>query len=145
MRKPIAILCALALAAAAGAQTPKSPQKPGKWEVTLETEMHIPGMPVKMKPVTNEVCVTEQDLANPQRSVPGDAKSPCTISNYKVNGNIVTYDVDCPKQQTKGTAEITYSSDTYKGAMKMKWADKDVTTLYTGKWLGPACTPPSKK
>jgi hypothetical protein len=137
MRKLIPLLCALAVVTVA-AQTPKSPQKPGKWQVTLEMDM--PGMPMKMKPITSEVCVTEQDLVDPQKNVPNDPKSKCAVTDYKVKGNTVTWTVNCPEQQMTGTGEMTYEGDTYTGHMKMTVAGREMTQKYTGKWLGAACT-----
>ena len=137
MRKSVVCLCAMAIAAAAGAQTPRSPQKPGKWQ--LKMQMDMPGMPMKMPAITTEVCVTEADLANPEKTVPNDPKSQCTVADYKVKDNTVSWTVDCPKQQTKGSGEITYLADSFTGAMKMKVGEQEMSTKYTGKLLGP-CT-----
>ena len=137
MRRVLALLCAVAMTAAVGAQAPKSPQKPGKWKVTMEMDM--PGMPMKMPAVTTEVCVTEQDLTDPQKNVPSDPKSKCTVTDYKVNGNTVSWNMDCPSQKTKGSGEITYAGDSYAGTMKMKMGEQEMASKYSGKWLG-ACT-----
>ncbi|HEX7832752.1 MAG TPA: hypothetical protein VF787_24080, partial [Thermoanaerobaculia bacterium] len=66
-------LVALAMTLSASAAT--NPQKPGKWRTTIQMEM--PNMPVKMPPFTYEACVTEEDLKDPQKSVPNDPKNPC--------------------------------------------------------------------
>lgn len=137
MRRVLTLLCAVAMTAAVGAQAAKSPQKPGKWKVTMEMDM--PGMPMKMPAVTSEVCVTEQDLTDPQKSVPKDPKSKCTVSDYKVKGDTVSWVIDCPTEKMSGTGEITYSADSYAGTMKMKVGDREMTQQYTGKWVG-ACT-----
>jgi hypothetical protein len=113
-----------------------SPQKPGKWKVTMQ--MEIPGMPIKMPAINTEVCVTEEDLKDPNKAVPKDAKSDCKVGDYKVDGNTVTWTIDCPKQQTTGTGEITYTADSYSGTMKMNVQDQEMTTKYSGKYLG-AC------
>jgi hypothetical protein len=110
------------------------PQKPGKWNVKME--MEIPGMPFKMPPVNLDVCLTEEDLANPQKAVPNDPKSDCKVGDYKVSGNTVTWSVDCPKQQMKGTGEITYTDNSYTGAMKMTVGEQEMKTKYSGKWMG---------
>ena len=96
-------------------------------------------MPMKMPPVTSEACVTEQDLASPQNSVPSDPKSKCTVSDYKVNGNTVTWSMACPDQQMTGTGEMIYATDAYTGTMKMKMGEREMTQKHTGKWMGP-CT-----
>jgi hypothetical protein len=135
MRTTVLFLFVLAVSAAA-AQT-KSPQKPGKWQVTMEMEM--PGMPMKLPAVTMEHCVTEQDLADPQKAVPADPKSDCTVGDYKVKDNTVNWSIECPKQKMKGSGEITYTNDTFAGTMKMKMDQQEMSTKYSGKWLG-ACT-----
>lgn len=140
MRKSVpyvlAALVALALVVApAGAA--EHPQKPGKWQVKME--MEIPGMPIKMPPVNFEVCLTEEDLKDPQKSVPNDPKSKCNVGDYEVDGNTVSWTVDCPKQNMKGKGEITYTDDSYTGAMNMTVGEQTMKTKYSGKWLG-ACT-----
>lgn len=138
MPKSITYLCAFVVAAVAvAAQAPKSPQKPGKWQTTVETEM--PGMPMKMPAMTSESCLTAEDLADPQKAVPSDAKSSCTVSDYKVKDNTVSWTVDCPKEKMKGSGEMTYSENSYTGTVKMKMDQQEVTQKYTGKWLG-TCT-----
>ena len=126
-----------AIALVAPAQAADHPQKPGKWQMKIE--MEIPGVPFKMPPVTTEVCLTEEDLKNPEKSVPNDPKAKCTVSQYEIDGNTVRWSIDCPKQDTKGTGEITYTEDSYTGKMKMTVGEQEMTTKYSGKFLG-ACT-----
>ena len=132
-----ALVALAAIALVAPAQAADHPQKPGKWQVKFEMEM--PGMPFKMPPVTTEVCLTEEDLKDPQKSVPNDPKAQCKIGDYKVDGNTVTWSVDCPKQNTKGNGEITFTEDAYTGWMKMTVGEQEMKTKYSGKFLG-ACT-----
>ncbi|MDQ3282200.1 MAG: DUF3617 domain-containing protein [Acidobacteriota bacterium] len=138
MRKYVTYVLAglTVMAAVVPASAATSPQKPGKWQIKMQMDM--PGMPFKMPPVTTEVCLTEEDLNNPEKAVPSDPKAKCTISDYKVDGNKVTWSMDCPKQDTKGTGEITYDGDSYDGSMKMTVGEQVMTTKYSGKWLG-AC------
>ncbi|HEX8254479.1 MAG TPA: DUF3617 family protein [Thermoanaerobaculia bacterium] len=110
------------------------PQKPGKWQVKVQ--MEIPGMPFQMPPVTTNVCLTAEDLADPQKAVPNDPKAKCTISDYKVDGNKVTWSIDCPKDKTKGTGEITFTDSSYTGTMDMTVGDQQMKTKYSGKWMG---------
>ena len=138
MRKLIPVVCLIAVAAAVvAAQPARSPQKPGKWQIKME--MEIPGMPMKMPPITTEVCLTEAELADPQKAVPNDPKSDCKVGDYKVKGNIVSWTVDCPKQKMKGEGEITFTDDSYTGNMKMTMDQRQMSTKYSGKYLG-ACT-----
>jgi hypothetical protein len=101
-------------------------------------EMEIPGMPMKMPPFTTTVCITEEDLKDPQKSVPNDPKSQCKVGDYEIDGNTVSWTVDCPKQQTKGKGEITFTDESYSGWMQMTVGEQEMKTKYSGKWLG-AC------
>lgn len=136
MRNYICVLCA-ALTVGATVLMAQSPQKPGKWQMTIE--MTMPGMPMKIPAITTDVCLTEKDLADPQKAVPVDPKSDCTVSDYTVKGKTTSWSLSCPKQQMNGTGEITYAGDTYTGGMKMKVGEQEMNSKYSGKWLG-ACT-----
>ena len=116
MRKYTLALAAAALLAVP-AMAADHPGKAGKWQTKMEMEM--PGMPFKMPPVTVDVCITEEDLKDPQKSVPHDAKSDCKVGDYKVDGKTVSWTVDCPKQNMKGEGEITYTDNSYSGVMNM--------------------------
>jgi hypothetical protein len=139
MRKyvPYAFAALAAIAVVVPARAADHPQKPGKWQVKFQMEM--PGMPFKMPPVTTEVCVTEEDLKDPQKSVPADQKKKCTVNDYQIDGNTVTWTIDCPKDHTSGNGQITFSEETYDGWMKMKMGEQEMTTKYSGKFMG-ACT-----
>jgi hypothetical protein len=134
MRKSVSYALALLALAAVPALAAEHPQKPGKWQLTMQMEM--PGMPVKLPPVTMEMCITEEDLQDPQKAVPNDPKSDCKVGEYKVDGNTVTWTVDCPKNQMKGSGEITFSDDSYDGSMEMTMGEQQMKTKYSGKWLG---------
>jgi hypothetical protein len=132
------IVCSALLLAVAGSAFAAGPQKPGKWNIKMQMEM--PGMPFKMPPVNVDVCLTEEDLKDPEKSVPKDPKASCKLGDYKVDGNKVTWTVDCPKEKMKGNGEITYSDTSYTGWMKMTVGeDQEMTTKYTGTWKG-ECT-----
>ena len=133
MRKYLCIAI-LAMAVMFPATAAENPQKPGNWQIKMEMEM--PGMPIKLPPVTTTICLTEEDLKDPQRAVPNDPKSKCTVGDYKIDGNTVTWTVDCPKQQTKGNGQITYAEDSYTGWMNMQVGEQQMKTKYSGKWLG---------
>ena len=131
------VVCGVLMLAVAGSAFANSPQKPGKWNVKMQ--MEIPGMPFKIPPVNFDVCVTEEDLKDPAKSVPSDPKSKCTVSDYAVDGDTVTWSIDCPKEKMKGKGEITYTDSSYSGSMKMQTGDTEMTTKYTGTWKG-ECT-----
>lgn len=129
------LLCAVVLAAALPTFAADSPMKPGKWQVTIQSD--IPNMPFKMPPITMTTCITPEQAANPEP--PKDKKnSDCKISDYKLDGNTVTWKMNCEKQQMSGTGKITYSAESYEGVMKMQMGDTEMTQKYTGKLLG-AC------
>ena len=129
----VALLLAMSLASFAFAAD-HPPQKPGKWRISVEMEM--PGMPMKMPPITREMCVTEDDIKDPQKTVPNDPKNPCKVGDYKVEGNKVSWTIDCPKQKTTSVGEMTFEPESYTGSTKMKIGDQEMTQKYTGKWLG---------
>ena len=136
MRKTLShvVILLATLALAIPAIAADSPQKPGKWQTKMQMEM--PGMPFKMPPVTMEVCVTEEDLKDPQKSVPNDPKNPCKVGDYQVDGNTVSWTVDCPQQNMKGKGKITFTESSYAGEMKMQMDEQEMTAKYSGKWMG---------
>lgn len=131
----VAVLLAIAVMAVPSFAA-DNPQKPGQWKITMETEM--PGMPFKVPPVSTTVCLTEEDLQNPEKAVPNDPKSDCKVGDYKIDGKKVSWTVDCPKQKMKGSGEMTFSDDSYSGFMNMDLDGQQMKTKYSGKWLG-AC------
>ena len=112
------------------------PQRPGKWEVSMQMDM--PGMPFKMPAIKTQVCVTEEDLKDPNKSVPKDQNSKdCKVSDYKVDGNTVTWKMVCTgKTKGEGEGEMTYSGDSYEGKMVFNMEGTEMTTKYKGKFLG---------
>lgn len=139
MRKfvPYVFAVAVALVFVLPASAADHPGKPGKWQMKIE--MEIPGMPIKMPPITHEVCLTEEDLQNPEKAVPGNdpkRKTDCKVGDYKVDGRTVSWTIDCPKQNTKGSGEVTYTEDSYTGTMKMTVGEQEMKAKYSGKWLG---------
>lgn len=141
----LAAVCALALPTFAA-----HPQKPGKWEMT--TEIDMPGMPMKMQPMTHTMCVTKEDLEkNPEGTVPrprsrNGSDSSCKVSDYKTDANTVSWKITCEGQNpVNGEGKITYTADSFKGAMTMKIGDREMTAKYSGKFLGAECTKDEKK
>jgi hypothetical protein len=83
-------------------------------------------------------CIKPEDLENPDKSVPKASKdNKCKVSDYKIEGNKVTWTVKCEdKDATSGTGEITYSDDAYDGVMKTTTGGQEITTKMKGKRLG---------
>ena len=106
----------------------------GQWEIT--TKMEMPGMPTSIPPVKNTQCLTDKDFV-PENSQPGQE---CKFPETKVTGNTVTWTMECEGQggKMKGTGEITYSGDTFKGTMKiqMPQANMEMTSHMDGKRIG---------
>lgn len=111
--------------------------KPGKWEITMT--MDIPGMPIKMKPITTAVCLTEEDVSSPDKSLPKPSKDDsCKILDHKVDGNKVSWKVKCEGDQPMtGSGEITFTDDSYDGTMKMETGGSEMSMKYKAKLLGP--------
>jgi hypothetical protein len=112
------------------------PMRPGRWEVTMQSQM--PNMPVQMPEMKTTQCVTEAQLKDPQSAVPaGSPNSSCKVSDYKTVGNMVSWKVACTGQQAMtGTGEMTFSGDTYTGLMKTKMSQGEMSIKMNGKRLG---------
>ena len=131
-------LLALALCALPTLAFAASPVKAGKWEMTMQTEMT--GMPMKMPPFTTTYCLSKEDAENPEKMAPEQQRknSDCKRTDFKVDGNVVTWKVECPKSGTHGEGKITYTSDSYAGTMHMTMPQGEMNAKYSGKYLG-AC------
>jgi len=129
IRKGLLFLGAAALALPMFA----GPMKAGKWSMTIQTEM--PGMPMKMPPVTVETCVTPEQAEHPEPPKQR-ANSDCKISDYKLDGNTVTWKMVCAKQNMTGDGKITYSGESYTGEMHMLMGEHEMSAKYTGKRVG---------
>ena len=108
----------------------------GQWAITVEAEM--PGMPMKMPPMTMQQCITANSL------VPKDSgqQPNCKMENSSVQGNTVTWTMVC--QQPEGTltskGRVTYSGDTFEGETKTTIPGEEkmeMTSKMKGKRIGP--------
>ena len=106
----------------------------GEWEIT--TKMEIPGMPTNIPPVKTTQCLTDKDFV-PENSQPGQE---CKFPETKVTGNTVTWTMECEGEggKMKGTGEITYSGDSFKGTMKiqMPQTNMEMTSHMDGRRIG---------
>ena len=133
--KRFAVLLAVCLLATAVFAA--SPAKPGKWEMTMQTEMT--GMPMKMPAHTVTYCLTKEEAENPEKLAPEQRKNAdCKRTEMKIDGNTVSWKVTCEKSQTTGEGKITYSGDSYNGSMHMTMPNGEMNAKYSGKYLG-AC------
>jgi hypothetical protein len=102
--------------------------KPGKYETTATMEM--PGM--KMAPQKNEECITAADLKDfSKKLVDPEMMQGCKISNYKIVGNKLTFDVSCKEDdlEMSGTTEMTFGPESFTNVVTMKDNKGRVTTI----------------
>jgi hypothetical protein len=120
----------------------QTPMRPGRWEVTMQ--MQMPQAPVQMPEMKTTQCITPEQLKDPVNAVPqtgANANQDCKVSDYKVTGTTVTWQLACTKPQAMtSTGEMIFDGDTYAGTMKMKTAQGDMSMTLAGKRLGD-CTP----
>ncbi len=69
----------------------------GMWEYRMETKMA--GMPMAIPPQVFKRCLTAQDVAQNKHLTGEQGKNPCTISNFKNNGNKVSFEFSCKSEQ----------------------------------------------
>ncbi len=100
------------------------------WEVT--TQMNMAGMPAGMGARTQQVC-TEKSA---ERKPVMPSRENCKVTDYKESGNRMTVTVTCP--DSTGVIEQTYNAarTEYKGTMKMKTRDGDMTMTMNGRKVG---------
>ncbi|MBW1660055.1 MAG: DUF3617 family protein [Deltaproteobacteria bacterium] len=117
---------------------------PGKWEITTKVEM--PGMPMKMPPITTTQCLTKDSYIlkePPKPGAAGEMKSPCKVTNSQVKGDTVIWDMVCEGQEGMTYhGELTYHGDTMEGFIKMVPKSQGegnvpVTLRMKGKRVGP--------
>ncbi|MDO8484538.1 MAG: DUF3617 family protein [Candidatus Limnocylindrales bacterium] len=127
-------LCAV-LVTAVSAQ---GPMRAGRWEIT--TQMQMPNMPVQMPAMKTMQCITKEQLESSSKGLPtaADGRSSCKVSDYKVDGNKVTWNMECPDMT--GTGEITFKADTYEGLMKLTTKQGDMSMKMSANRLG-ECAP----
>jgi len=137
-RFAVFIVIASAVSAVSAQQ---GPRRDGQWEVTME--MSMPGMPAGMPPMTSTQCITPEEANDPQKAMPprgrgrGRGDGDCKISDYKVDGNKVSWSMKCEgAQPMTGTGQFLYEADKYTGEIKMDTGRGGMTMKYTGKRLG---------
>lgn len=113
-------------------------RRDGRWQVRMD--MSMPGMPVGPGVTTIE-CITPKDAEDPQKATPHGRNGPtpgdCTISDYKISGNKVSWSMKCTgRDAMSGTGELLYAGDTYTGVVKMASGRETMTLRYRGKRLG---------
>jgi len=141
MRTRLLVIVLALVAVPFFAAAPKSPMKPGKWEITMQ--MIVPGMPENMKgvgmlsPMTIEQCITKEEAENPRPPKMDKKKIDCENVNNKIVGKTVTWSTRCRKPEMTMDGKFTFSGDTYKGESHITSGGRSVTYKYSGKYLGP--------
>lgn len=134
------LVLTLAAVAAVALAAQQNPMKPGNWETTIL--MQIPNMPTQMPEMKSTTCITPEQLEkDPASGLPRGMRGrggadQCEMSDYKVDGQTVTWKMACPQQQMTGTGEIIFSGDSYTGTMKAAMPMGEMTMKMTGKRLG---------
>ena len=107
----------------------------GLWEITIKMEM--PGMPVSMSPMIHTQCITNEDMV-PRGSQQGQQGEECKITKTKVEGDTVTWTMECdsPEGKARTTGKITYSGDTFKGTTKMTMQGMEMIQHLSGRRIG---------
>jgi hypothetical protein len=132
--KSIRMVVAVACLIVAVPLIAQSPMRPGQWEITAQMDM--PGMPVKMPETKTTQCITPEQVKTPAGTLPSQDKS-CQASDYKVDGNKVTWKMVCTgKDKMTGDGEMVFSGDSYAGKMNMTMAQGSMAMKYTGKRVG---------
>ena len=110
--------------------------KPGKYEITIKTEMQ--GSNQQMPTHTSTQCMTGEDpVPNTSTGAQG-----CKITDIHTKGNTVTYTMKCETQGVKTitTGEITYKGDTFEGKTQTKMGTEAgnmvIISNITGKRIG---------
>jgi hypothetical protein len=135
VRLGVAVALLLSVTALA-AQAPQSPMREGQWEIT--TQMQMPNLPVQMPEMKVTQCVTAEDLKDPVSALPeGPGQDSCKLTDYKVSGNTVTWKMACSAPQSMtGSAELTFTGDSYTGTMLMSSPQGEMTMKLAGRRVG---------
>jgi len=124
LKRVLAIAALLPLALAHGAGTDDL------WEVT--TQMDMAGVPPGMGSQTQQVC--NEKSAGKKPVMP--ARENCKVTDYKESGSRVTISVSCPEGTSVIEQTFNAARTEYKGTMKMKTRDGDMTMTMNGRKVG---------
>ncbi|HSP35623.1 MAG TPA: DUF3617 family protein [Thermoanaerobaculia bacterium] len=76
-----------------------------------------------------------EQAENPQP--PKSKDQSCELTDYKIDGNTVTWSVKCTgKMEATGTGKMIFSGDAYESTTHMKIGDMEMMQHFTGKYLG---------
>ncbi|MBN2428772.1 MAG: DUF3617 family protein [Deltaproteobacteria bacterium] len=111
---------------------PKVNIKEGQWKIT--TNVKMTGIPMQMPPFTTTQCITKDDLV-PKTSQPNQPDQNTKITNLKITGNTVSYDISSKTQggEMVGHSTVTYNGDKMTGTMTAKVQPGNMEMSYTMK------------
>ena len=93
-------------------------------------------------------CISKEEAADPQKLMPqpppgrGGQASDCKMSDYKTEGNKITYTMNCANPPATGKGEMVYNGDTFTGTNTMNMTmgrggqPSTMTMKMSGKRLG---------
>ena len=137
LKFPNATVLAVCLGAGAMGSSLAAAQelKPGKWEVTIKTEMT--GVPAPPQSRTMTYCVDEKN-----KNQPFTGNDQCKFSDKRAKGNEVSWTMTC-EGQMQMTGEITnrIEDERYTGSSVIKMnipgaPAMQVRGTYSGKFIG---------
>lgn len=160
MRRCSVLILASALALPLAAQA-ATQQKAGLWASTVKINMGggfpqiDPAMQAQMeaagiqlpfvKPVTTNVCLTEEQVSMQALPNFNDPDSGCSSKNVKRDGDRVTGDLECNGSiQGKGDIQMALNgAESYRGVSNFSGNAEgmpvSMKTEFSGKWLGADC------
>ena len=135
IKKTVMLVVVFSIALCLGTAFAAGPNmKPGKWEITTQTEME--GMAMSIPPITHTQCIKGDELV-PQSQ---EANQECQVTDIKTSGDTVSWKIVCSGQNggMEGTGEVTYKGDTMEGTMDMviQGAGMQVKNKISGKRIG---------
>jgi len=130
------IILPLLLIMATGAHAAPDIQE-GSWEVVAQ--VYMPGLPIKIPPITYSQCITQKDLVPKKVQQRGD----CKINNINISANTVSWEMVCNTEagQLNGEGNVTYQKTSFAGSFKMAMpgpkGTMTMTTNMQGHYQGP--------
>ena len=125
--------------AAAPAATLGQALEPGEWEFTATTSSPMLPQPQTM---TTKQCVKKEDADNPERWMGRQAeKNDCKVTQGKKGTDTLTWEMDCPKSNMRGSGSARIAGGTMESEMQMSGDMQgrkfQLHTKMSGRRLGP--------
>lgn len=109
---------------------------PGKWQVTVDTEMQG----LKMPPSRAMQCITPQQAESPDGAIPRHLAvgkdDDCRLDDLKTEGDTVTYRLSCARRQVTAEGSFHFAGDTYDGRRRIHLAGGELVQRFAGHRVG---------